>query len=296
MPESFKSIFPVFDSKEQKIVTEIIRSGGDVVRTILRKKVGGSNTTFVSKIEKLKDKGIIEEYKQKNQRKKTTYRFSYHYAQLLNFSDILTDKKWFSANQKIELFPEFEKIAKILMGKGVDVYKTLGIEPQHISLETSLVTNESSTLNETKVRNVLSLCNAYLQNVVTQKIHPDLKDKAEGYIIFHYNLEKPDAELQRLLPLYLSKYLSAKNSLDEYNAISKLGELTVKYSELITILVAAATQVSTQIQISDLKKLKNNFKYFKDSKKPDHITIMQALDSCLKIFKQFYNLNINQKP
>ncbi len=292
MSDSFKPLLPALDSKEQKIVTAMISFGGDVPRTKLRTTVGGSNSTFVSKIENLKDKGIIEEYK--NKQRKTTYRFSYHYAQILNFTNILEDKKWFHANQKIEIFPEFEEISKILMGK-TDVYKTLGMEPHHISIETSLVTNESFATNQEKIRDILSLCNAYLQNIVTQKIHPTSKKRVEGYLIFRYSLEKPDAQLQRLFSQHISNYLVAKTSDEEYKPISKLGEITLKHPHLISILISAATQVSSQLKQSpELKNLRSNFTYFKDSKKPDHMMRMQILVSCLKIFKKYYRVNFKK--
>lgn len=287
-----ESIIPGLDIKEQKIVLQMIKNKGDVVRTLLKEQLGGSNSTFVSKIESLIDKEIIEEYKRTGKRRKTAYKFSQHYAQILGLKEALKDKKWFSANQKIQLFPEFEKISEILQGQNNNTYKTLGIEPQYVSLETSLFINGPKSLDQAETRDVLSLCNAYFQNIITSKVHPKLDKEVEGYIIFHYNLKKPEPELQKILPLYLSKYLTATDLEQEFDAISKIGQLIIKYPDLIPILTTIAARILYgRDKSSDLKKLKEKFQFFKETKSPDHMTRMQALDSCLKIFKKFYQQN-----
>lgn len=280
---------PNIDTKEKKIIDTIKNSGGNISRQNLRDAIGGSNTTFVRKVMSLKEKGIIEEYKGTEGRTKTWYRFTQHAAHIFNFSDMLTIKKWFSASQKIELFPEFEQIANVLLGKGMNVYDMLGIKPQHMVLETSLASTEFSASDQKRVRDVLSLCNAVFQNIITEKIHPEFSNNVEGYIIFHYNLEKSPEEIQRALPEYLSKYIKAKNSLEQHESITKLGELTIKHHNLISVLTAAAMNIVNQINLKkDAKRLEKQFKIYKEMKTPDHMTRTQMLMICLEIFKKLH--------
>jgi len=100
---------PYFDDKEHKIVEELKMAGGEIFRTELRQKIGGSNTTFVRKIASLKEKGIIEECKRRDGdgRLKAAYGFTEYASRLFNVERALKMEKWFSASQKIELFPEF---------------------------------------------------------------------------------------------------------------------------------------------------------------------------------------------
>ncbi len=282
-------ILPNFDKIEKSIIQVIIHAHGNISRQELRKEIGGSNTTFIKKISILKDKGMIEEYKGTEGRTKTWYRFTQHAKHLFNISDILKTKKWFSANQKIELFPEFENIAKVLLGKGIDVYNMLGITPQHMILETSLASTENSSLDQEKMRDVLSLCNAIFQKIITERIHPNNNEDVEGYVIFHYRMEKSHEEIQNELPKLLSKYVIAKNNLEQYEAITKLGELSIKYKDLIPILTAAAMNIVNQMNLKkDRKELEKNYKEFKEIKKPDHSIRIQMIVICLKIFKKLH--------
>jgi len=185
---------PYFGSKEQEIIDALKTAGGDVFRTELQKMIGGSNTTFVRKISSLKEKGIIEEYKRREEgggRLKTAYRFTEYANLLFNVEKALKMEKWFSASQKIELFPEFQRIARALTGNGFDVYKALGIEPQHMFIETLLATSKPPSVREAELREALTTCSATLQNITTGRLYPVLPDQVEGYIIFHYVLEKP---------------------------------------------------------------------------------------------------------
>ena len=108
---------PYRDDGEKRILEEVKGSGGDIFRVDLRQRIGGSNTTFVRKIASLKERGLIEEYKRRageGDRLRTAYRLTDYANQLFNVERALGTEKWFSASQKIELFPEFERMARAL--------------------------------------------------------------------------------------------------------------------------------------------------------------------------------------
>ncbi|MCP8317156.1 MAG: hypothetical protein H3Z51_09920 [archaeon] len=284
-----QSSLPFLDEKESKIVNMMKDEGGDVFRTDLRKKVGGSNTTFIKKIASLKKKGIIEEYKRSNGRLKTVYRFTEHARRIFNLDKILSMEKWFSAHQKIELFPELECITQMMIKDGSNIYKMLGIEPLHISLETSLATDKPPTMKEEEIRETLSMISAFLQNIVTGRLNPRLDRKVEGYIIFHYQLEKPKEEIQQLLPQCLMDYVKAKDALEQHNATSRLVELAIQSPDLLPMLTMAASTIARSLKLEDeLKMLLENYKSYKEGEKPIHWTCLRLAISALEIFKKLY--------
>ncbi|MEM2935932.1 MAG: hypothetical protein QW231_02000 [Candidatus Bathyarchaeia archaeon] len=284
---------PLFNEKEKEILDEIKGAGGDLFRTDLRQKIGGSNTTFVKRILNLKEKGLIEEYKRREGEKgrlKTAYRFTEYANRLFDVENALKMEKWFSASQKIELFPEFEKIAQTLLGGGFNVYEMLGIEPQHMFLETLLATSKPPNLREEEIREVLTMCNALFQNIITGRLYSQLQDQTEGYIIFHYMLEKPKEELQRLLPQVLIEYVSSTDILKQHKARSRMVELTIQYSQLVPMITMAAVNIARSLKLEgELQDLLKKYKAFKEGEEPFQLTRTQLVLSVLNIFKKLYD-------
>ncbi|MCP8309435.1 MAG: hypothetical protein H3Z54_12220 [archaeon] len=281
---------PFLDEKESKIVNIMKDAEGDMFRIDLRKKVGGSNTTFIKKIASLKKKGIIEEYKRSNGRLRTAYKFTDHARRLFDLDKILSMEKWFSAHQKIELFPELESVAQMMVKDDLSIYKMLGIEPLHISLETSLATDMHPTMKEEDVRETLSMISAFLQNIVTGRLNPRLDRKVEGYIIFHYQLEKPKEEIQQLLPQCLMDYVKAKDALEQHNAVSRLVELAIHHPDLLPMLTMAASTIARSLRLeNELQILLENYKSYKEGEKPMHWTCIRLAISALEIFKKLYD-------
>jgi DNA-binding HxlR family transcriptional regulator len=284
---------PYFDDKEQKILDEIKGAGGDIFRTDLQRRVGGSNTTFVRKIASLKNKGMIEEYKRREHgsgRLKTAYKLTEYASRLFNVESALRMERWFSASQKIELFPELERITRALMGNGINVYEMLGIEPQHVLLETLLATSRSPALKEDEIREALTMCNAFLQNIITGRIHPKPQERVEGYIIFHYVLEKPKEEIQRLLPQCLMDYFTSSDPLEQHKASSKIVELTIQYPHLLPMMIMAAANVARAMKLDiELRDLLRKYKSHKRGEEPHQLTRIQLIISALTIFKKLYD-------
>lgn len=283
---------PYFDDKEHKIVEELKMTGGEIFRTELRQKIGGSNTTFVRKIASLKEKGIIEEFKRRegDGRLKAAYGLTEYARRLFNVERALGMEKWFSASQKIELFPEFERIARMLMGNGLNVYEMLGIEPQHMFLETLLATSRSPALREEEIREILTMCNAFLQNVVTGRVHPKLEEQVEGYIIFHYMLERPKEEIQRLLPQYLMKYLTSSDPLEQHRASNKIIELTIQHPRLLSMITMTATNAARAMKLEmELEDIHRKFKSYKKGEEPLQLIRIELVISALTIFRKLYD-------
>jgi len=292
MSRKSKVHLPYFDDPEQMILERMKKSGGDIFRTDLRKKIKGSNTTLVKKISSLKEKGIIEEYKQrerKSGRLKTAYTFTDYAERLFKVEKALKMEKWFSASQKIELFPEFARIAEVLMGEGYNVYDMLGIEPQCIFIETLLATSKPPSLEDKEIREVLTACNAFLQNIVTSKLYTELQEYAEGHIIFHYITKKPKEELQRLLPQYLMDYVTSSDSLEWRKTVNKIMELTIKYPNLASTMTMAASNIARSLKLkTELRDLTQKYKAFEKEKKARKSTRMKLVLSVLGILKKLY--------
>lgn len=287
---------PWFDRIEQRILDELSKAGGDIFRTDLRARLGGSHTTFGRKIESLKTKGIIEEYKRRNGRLRTAYKLTEYASRLLNLQTVLRMKRWFSASQKIELFPEFENIAKALTGDKINAYKMLGIEPQHMFLETLLAANEPPALEEKEIREILTMCTAFLQNVVTGRLHPRLEEKAEGYIIFHYQLQKPKEEFQStFLPCLMSYVSESTDPLQRHRASSKIIELAIQdpsFPEALSLVAMSAAR--SQDMRRELHDLLGKYKFYKKNvegirKQDRELALAELVISALSIFKALYD-------
>jgi len=290
---------PYFDTKEQEILDAIKTAGGSIFRTELQTKVHGSNTTFVKKISSLREKGIIEESKLREQghgRLKTAYGFTEYANRIFNIETALKMEKWFSASQKIELFPEFQRLAQALTGNGLEVYETLGIEPQHMFIETLLATGKPPNLDEVQLRGILTACNAFLQNVITSRLYSVLPDQVEGYIIFHYVLEKPKEELQRKLPNLIMKYVSSSDPLAQHKAMNEIVELTLKYPQLASMITMAASNIAHSLRLENERKdLHRKYKSFKNGEEPVQLTRIQLIISALDIFKKLYHTSRDPK-
>lgn len=287
--QSSHAVIPLLDAKEQMLIYEIRKEGGDIFREDLRSRVKGSNTTFIRKLMSLEKKGLIEAYKKEDGRVKTAYRFTPHAKHLFNIADALGMEKWFSASQKIELFPEFGPITQPLTGKDIDVYNMLGIEPQRLSLETHLAASESPSVKTEETGELLSMCSAFLQNIVTGRLHPRFEQRVEGYIIFHYILEKPQEEVQRLLPECIINYVTATEPIDQHKASSRLLELVIKYSEVLPMLTMTALNIAKTLTLEEQEKeLLENYKAYKEGEEPKHVNRIRVTLSVLEIFKALY--------
>lgn len=283
------------EGMEEEIVREVEGAGGVISRVDLRRKVGGSNTTFAKKISSLKRKGVIEEFKREDGRLRTAYRFTQHYRHLSGLQEALKMENWFSASQNIELFPEFERIAQTLVGEASGVYKMLGIEPQHMLLETSLAVSNRLALKDEEVRDILSLCSAMLQNLVTGRLHPKFEDEVEGYILFHYKLEKPREELQKLLPECVMNYITSEDPLEQHRASSKLVELIIKHKGLPHALTMAAMNVAQAMKLdTELEDLARKYKSYREGVEPLQVTRMEFALVALNIFKKLYQSRVRK--
>jgi len=286
---------PWFDKIEQRILDELSKAGGDIFRTELRARLGGSHTTFGRKIESLKTKGVIEEYKRRNGRLRTAYKLTEYASRLFNLQTVLKMKRWFSASQKIELFPEFENIAKALTGEKTNVYKMLGIQPQHMFLETLLAANEPPALEEEEIREILTMCSAFLQNLVTGRLHPRLEEKAEGHIIFHYQLQKPKEEFQSIFLPCLMSYVSESDPLQRHRASSKIIELAIQdpnFPEALSLIATNAAR--SQDMKRELHDLLDKYKFYKKNmegvrKQDRELALTELVISALSIFKALYD-------
>ncbi len=283
---------PHLDDREQIILDRIKKSGGDVFRTDLRNKIKGSNTTFIKRISSLKEKGIIEEYKRREHesgRLKTAYQLTLHAKWLFKIEKVRKKERWFSACQKIGLLPEFAHIAKVLMGEGYSVYEMLGIEPQQIFMETLLATSKFPPLQDEETREVLSACNAFLQNIVTSKLHTEPQEQNEGYIIFHYITEKQKEELQRQIPQFLMDYVTSPDPSERYEALNRMMELTIKHPDLALTMTMAAANIARSLELkTEHRDLTKKYKAFKKERNPHKLTCRQLVLSVLNIFKKFY--------
>ncbi|MFQ5711534.1 MAG: hypothetical protein ACE5GD_07105 [Candidatus Geothermarchaeales archaeon] len=227
---------------------------------------------------------------------KTAYRFTDYAIRLFNVEQALKMKRWFSASQRIELIPEFNRIAQALMGNGFDIYEMLGIEPQHMLLETLLATSEPLDLKDEEIREVLSMVNALFQNIVTGRLHPKLGEQVEGYIIFHYELEKPREELQVLLPQYFMDYLTSSDPLEQHRAFSKLVELAIRQPNLLPSLTAVAINVARALKLDvELEDLRKGYESYKKEEDPIELTRIELMISALSVFKKLYDLHQERK-
>jgi len=166
----------------------------------------------------------------------------------------------------------------------------LGIEPQHMFLETLLATSRSPTLKEEEMREILTMCNAFLQNVITGRLHPKLEEQVEGYIIFHYVLERPKEEIQRLLPQYLMDYLTSSDPLEQHRASSEIIELTIQHPRLLSMLTMAATNVARTMKLeTELEDVLRKFKSYKRGEEPLQLTRIELVISALTIFRKLYD-------
>lgn len=291
--------FPQFDRIELRILEVLREADGRIYRTDLRERIGGSNTTFTRKIESLKEKGMVDEFKTRElggARMKAAYTFTPYASRLFNLKEVLGMQKWFSASDKIELFPEFDRIARAMIGDDFSVYRLLGIQPHYLSIETILAASVHPSLTDEQIKELLSMINAYLQNLVTSSLHSRIHDKAEGYIIFRYKLERPKEELEQHLLETLMVYVSSSDTLKQHKAISALAELEITNQDLFSKLTMAATNIATALKFdAELKDLKSKYNAYRKQEEPIQLTRIQLAVSLLTVFKRLYDLYPREK-
>jgi len=281
--------FPFLDKGEQAILEEIRVQGGDIFRTELRRRIEGSNTTFQKRIASLIGKGMIEEYKREDGRRRTAYRLSEHASCVFNLERILAMDKWFSASQRIELFPEFDQVSRILMPASKSVYEILGIKPQHLIAEVILAVNKPPNLSGGDLREALTLCNATLQNIATGRLHQTLEGDVEGYIVFHYKLWKPEQGLADQVNDCMTRYLGSDDPLERHRASSKLIEVALgnsNFLETLTLIAATAAK-SLGLATDPLLKAYKTLREHKAESKHDRIlAVTEVVLRSLGIFQQ----------
>jgi predicted transcriptional regulator len=281
--------FPLLDKGEQAILEEIRGQGGDIFRTELRRRIEGSNTTFQKRISNLIEKGMIEEYKREDGRRRTAYRLSDHASSVFNLERILAMDKWFSASQRIELFPEFDQASRILMPASKSAYEILGIKPQHLIAETILAVNKPPKLRGSDLGDALTLCNATLQNIATGRLHQTLEGEVEGYIVFHYKLWKPEQELGDQVNDCMTRYLNSDDPLERHRASSRLIEVALRNSNFLDTLtlIAASAAKSFGVATDPLLKAYRTLREHKAESKHDRIlTVTEVVLTSLDIFRQ----------
>ncbi len=286
--------FPQFDEIEHKILGKVLETGGRIYRTDLREEVGGSNTTFMRKLESLREKGMLDEFKTREiggGRMKTAYALTKYASRLFELEEVLRMQKWFSASERIEIFPEFDRISRALIGDDFNVYELLGIQPQHLLIETILATSVPPAITEDQVKDLLPMINAYLQNIVTSKLHPKVEERVEGYIIFNYKMEQPERELEQRLLTILKTYVASVDPLDQHKAIGGLTELWITTPEILPKIVMAAVNISTSLKFeAELKDIKRKYRAYQRQEEPMQLTRIQLAISVLVIFKKLYDL------
>lgn len=286
--------FPQFDKIELRILEALREGGGRAFRTRLRERIRGSNTTFMQKVESLKEKGMLEESKTREGdggRMKTAYAFTSYASRLFDLEQVLRMQKWFSASEKIELYPEFDRIARALIGDDFNVYELLGIQPQYLSIETILATSTPPSLSEEQVKELLPMINAYLQNIVTGSLHPKVPKHAEGYVVFHYSIEQPREELEQEILRTLMAYVSSTDGLEQHKAIGRLTELGITNPDLFPKLSMAAMNIATALKFgSELAALRSRYKAYRKEEEPIQLTRIQLVVAILTIFKKLYDL------
>lgn len=130
-----------------------------IFRIGLSQKIGGATTSSLEKYWVWGE--MIEEYKwlaYGDRRLKIAYTPTEHASHLFKVEKKLKMRKWFSVSQKIELFPEFQHVARSLMDN-VDAGETVGIEPQYMFIETLLAASEYLNLINEEMEQVSTICN-----------------------------------------------------------------------------------------------------------------------------------------
>lgn len=285
-----RRLFPLLGKGEQAVLEEIRAQGGDIFRTELRRRIGGSNTTFQKRIAGLLGKGMIEEYKREDGRRRTAYRLTEHASSVFNLERVLAMDKWFSASQRIELFPEFDQTSRILTPTSKSAYEILGIKPQHLIAEVILATNKPPNLSgEEDLRETLTLCNATLQNIATGRLHQTLEGEVEGYIVFHYKLWKPEQGLADQVNDCMTRYFSSDDPLERHRASSKLIEVALGNSSFLdtVTLIAASAAKSLGLATDPLLKAYRTLREHKAESKHDRIlAVTEVVLRSLGIFQQ----------
>lgn len=282
---------PDFDKYEEKIVKELVSSRGGAFRTELRPRMGGSNTTFIKKISSLKEKGILEETKERSLGKgrlKTFYKLTEFAKYLFDLKGLLETNGWFTASHKVELFPEFKDVLQTISGGTWSAYRSLNMGAKHVIIETLLATKRKPELEDRELRRLLIMCSAFLQNAIADKLHSNLRDHMEGYLIFHYKLYRPNEQYTALAE-YTVSYVKTENPLIQHKNASRIVELIINYPELSMPFTMMALKVALSMRLDEeAKALLRSFKSYKRREEPIQLTRIQLVISVLNIFKKLY--------
>lgn len=283
---------PHLDDYEERILEEVISSNGGIFRTELRLRMGGSNTTFIKKISNLKKKGILEETKKRpvgNGRLKTFYRLTEFAIYLFGLKKVLDTNNWFTASHKVELFPEFRGLFQTLSVEDLSIYGKPDMESRHLILETFLATSKKPELENRELKELLIMCSAFLQNLLVDKVHTRVRDRLEGYLIFHYKLYKPN-EQYRALAEHITNYMKTENPLTQHKSASDIIELIINYPKLSVPFTMMALKIALSMRFSkEAKSLLRAFKSYRKKEEPIQLTRIQLVISALNIYKKLYD-------
>jgi len=282
-----------FTEHEKKIVEAIWKAGGKIFRTDLRGEIGGSNTTFIRKVLALKNKGIIEEFKERdsnNGRLKTVYAFTEYASRMLDLKGKINNKGWFTASQKIWLLPEFVNVSKKIFKDNCRVYEELGIGERQMYLEALFASNKKPDIDESGFREVLTLCSAFLQDIVANKLKHFAGGDVEGYIIFRYKFEEV-TEQQKIFSNYVIRYLEAEDPIQQHRILSKIVELVIVNPSIISNLALSTLIIAHSMKWeNDLREVTRRYREYMAGKEPLQLTRIEFIISVLNILKKLYLL------
>lgn len=279
-----------FTDHEKKIIEAIYEAGGKIFRTELRKKISGSNTTFIKKILALKNKGIIVEVKErdsKNGRLKTAYTFTDYAASILKFKEKVDAEGWFIASQKIWLLPELTKISKAIFKDSLMNLKGLDVKDGQMYLEILLASNKKPEVND-HIRETLTSCSAFLQNLLVNKLKYKFTDEVEGYIILRYKFDK-ETEHQKNLSNHIIKYLEAEDPIQQHRVLSEIVESAIRDSQTIDILALNALIAAYSMGwTKQFKSVIDKYREYTSGREPIQLTRIECIISALNVLKKLF--------
>ena len=279
-----------FTDHEKKIIEAIYKAGGKIFRTELRKKIGGSNTTFIKKILALKNKGIIREVKErdlKNGRLKTAYAFTDYAVRILNFKEKVDCEGWFIASQKIWLLPELTKISRAIFKDTFMDLKGLDVKDGQIYLEVLFASNKKPEVDD-NIRETLTSCIAFLQNLLINRLRYKVTDGVEGYIILRYKFDK-ETEHQKNLSSHVIKYLETEDPIHQHRVLSEIVELAIRDSQTIDILALNALITAYSMGwTKHFRSVINKYREYTSGREPIQLTRIECIISALNVLKKLF--------
>ncbi len=275
---------------EKKIVEAIYKAGGKIFRTELRKKISGSNTTFIKKILALKNRGIITEVKErdlKNGRLKTAYALTEYAARILDLKEKVDCEGWFIAGQKIWLLPELAKISRTIFKDHPKEFKGLEVKDGEMYLEVLFASNKKPEVND-HIRETLTLCSAFLQNLLINRFRYKVMDGVEGCIILRYRFEK-ETENRRSLSSYIIKYLETEDPIQQHRVLSEIVELAIMDSQTIDVLALNALLIACSMGwTKHFKSVIDRYREYTSGRGPIQLTRIECIISALTVLKKLF--------